>query len=79
MTFDMNLRAGQGSGDLFDPHLPTVPAYENGMMILEVKYDDFLPRFVSKMLRPLNLWQSAQSKFAMCCLAQTNYLGKVVY
>ncbi len=79
MTFDMNLRAGQGSGDLFDPHLPTVPAYESGMMILEVKYDDFLPRFVSKMLRPLNLWQSAQSKFAMCCLAQTNYLGKVVY
>ena len=79
MTFDMNLRAGQGSGDLFDPHLPTVPAFETGMMILEVKYDDFLPRYVSRLLRPLPLWQSAQSKFAMCCLAQANYFGKVVY
>lgn len=79
MTFDMNLRAGQGTGDMFDPHLPTVAAYESGKMILEVKYDDYLPNFIRRMLLPLNLWQSAESKYAMCCLAQSNYLGKVVY
>lgn len=79
MTFDMNLRAGQGTGDMFDPHLPTVPAYPSGQMILEVKYDDFLPQYIKKMLRSLNLWQSAESKYAMCCLAQSNYLGKVVF
>ena len=79
MTFDMNLRAGQGTGDMFDPHLPTVPAYNSGQMILEVKYDDFLPEYIKKMLRSLNLWQSAESKYAMCCLAQSNYLGKVVF
>lgn len=79
MTFDMRLRAGSGTGDMFDPHLPTVPAYDPGKMILEVKYDDFLPETVKKMLRSLRLWQSAESKFSLCCLAQSNYLGKVVY
>ena len=81
MTFDMNLRAGQGTGSIFDSHLPTVPAYENGKMILEVKYDDYLPGFVRRILRSkkLSLWQSAESKYSLCCLAQSNYLGKVVY
>ena len=81
MTFDMNLRAGQGSGDIFDPHLPTVPAYESGKMILEIKYDDYLPGFIRRMLRSkkLSLWQSAESKYSMCCIAQSNYYGKVVY
>ena len=80
MTFDMNLRAGQGTGSIFDPHLPTVPAYENGRMILEVKYDDYLPQFIRRMLRSkkLSLWQSAESKYSLCCIAQANYFGKVV-
>ncbi len=81
MTFDMNLRAGQGTGDIFDRHLPTVPAYDSGKMILEVKYDDYLPSFIRRLLRSkkLSLWQSAESKYSFCCVAQSNYLGKVVY
>ena len=82
MTFDMNLRAGTVPADkeeLFDPELVTVPAYEEECMILEVKYDDYLPNHIRQMLRPLGRWQSSQSKYAMCCLAQSNYLGKDVY
>ena len=79
MTFDMNLRAGLASGDIFDPELVTVPAYDEGCMILEVKYDDYLPDFVRHMLRPLGRWQSSQSKYAMCCIAQANLLGKDVF
>ena len=81
MTFDMNLRAGQGTGDIFDRHLPTVPAYDSGKMILEVKYDDYLPSFIRRLLRSkkLSLWQSAESKYSFCCVAQSNYLGTVVY
>ena len=81
MTFDINLRAGQSTGSIFDPHLPTVPAYENGKMILEVKYDDYLPQFIRRLLRSkkLSLWQSAESKYSLCFMAQSNYLGKVVY
>lgn len=79
MTFDMNLRAGLASGSIFDPELVTVPAYEEGCMILEVKYDDYLPDFIKRMLKPLGRWQSSQSKYAMCCIAQANYFGKDVY
>lgn len=79
MTFDMNLRAGDALGDIFDPELVTVPAYEEGSLILEVKYDDYLPDFIKKMLKPLGRWQSSQSKYAMCCIAQANYLGKEVF
>ena len=79
MTFDMNLRAGDAYGDIFDPELVTVPAYEEGCMILEVKYDDYLPEYIKKMLKPLGRWQSSQSKYAMCCIAQANYLGKDVF
>lgn len=79
MTFDMNLRAGLASGDIFDPELCTVPAYEEGCMILEVKYDDYLPDFIKQLLKPLGRWQSSQSKYAMCCIAQANYFGKDVY
>lgn len=79
MTFDMNLRAGLASGELFDPDLVTVPAYDEGRMILEVKYDDYLPEFIRHMLKPLGRLQSSQSKYALCCLAQANYFGKDVY
>ncbi len=82
MTFDMNLRAGTVPADkeeLFDPELVTVPAYEEECMILEVKYDDYLPNHIRQMLRPLGRWQSSQSKYAMCCLAQANYFGKDVF
>lgn len=81
ITFDMNIRAGQGTGSIFDTHLPTVPAYESGKMILEVKYDDYLPSFIRRMLRSkkLSLWQLAESKYSLCCMAQSNYYGKVVY
>lgn len=79
MTFDMNLRAGLASEDIFDPELVTVPAYEEGCMILEVKYDDYLPEYIKKLLKPLGRWQSSQSKYAMCCIAQANYFGKDVY
>ena len=49
-------------------------------MILEVKYDDYLPQFIRRMLRSkkLSLWQSAESKYSLCCIAQANYFGKVV-
>lgn len=79
LTFDMNLRAGQASGDMFDPDLPTVPAYDNDSLIMEVKYDDFLPNYVKQILRSVSRWQTAQSKYTTCCLAQSHYFGKDVF
>ncbi|MDD6395141.1 MAG: polyphosphate polymerase domain-containing protein [Firmicutes bacterium] len=79
LTFDMNLRAGLASGDIFDPDLPTVPAYDDDSLIMEVKYDDFIPNYVKQMLRSVSRWQTAQSKYTTCCLAQSHYFGKDVF
>ena len=79
LTFDMNLRAGLASEDIFDPDLPTVPAYDDDSLIMEVKYDDFIPNYVKQMLRSVSRWQTAQSKYTTCCLAQSHYFGKDVF
>ncbi len=79
LTFDMGLRAGQASGNIFSEDLPTVPAYEEGTLIMEVKYDDFIPDYIKQILRSVSRWQSSQSKYVMCCLAQSHYFGKDVF
>ncbi|MBQ4312797.1 MAG: polyphosphate polymerase domain-containing protein [Clostridia bacterium] len=76
ITFDSQLRAGFGSYDIFDPQMATVPAIESDRLILEVKYDDYLPTYIKKLLAPLDRWQTSQSKFVMCRDAQNTYYRK---
>ncbi len=76
ITFDSDLRAAVGSLDIFDRNVLTVPAMQEGTMILEVKYDDFLPQTVRKLLAPLDRRQLSLSKFAMCCDTQNTYYRK---
>lgn len=76
VTFDSDLRAGVGSLDIFDRGLLTMPAMQEGTMILEVKYDDFLPQTVRKLLAPLDRRQLSLSKFSMCCDIQNTYYRK---
>ncbi len=73
LTFDSKLRAGICSPDIFDPELPTLPAIAPDMLIMEVKYDDFLPNVVRKLLAPVNSRASSQSKYVMCRDAQNTY------
>lgn len=78
ITFDKKVRAAIGSYNIFDRSLLTVPAIEEGTMILEVKYDDFLPLKTRKLLAPLNSRTISLSKFTMCYDAQRtyNFMGK---
>lgn len=76
LTFDSKLRAGFCTTDLFDPDMPTVPAIEPDMLIMEVKFDDYLPSVVQKLLAPVNSKQSSQSKYVMCRDAQNTYYRK---
>lgn len=66
ITFDMNLSAGLDSFDIFDADMITVPAMEPGQMILEVKYDDFLPNYIRKVLRKVDKRPCAMSKYVLC-------------
>lgn len=66
LTFDKNLKTALNSVDLFNPKLMMFPAVAPGQIILEVKYDAFLPEIISRLLGGTNALYMAISKFALC-------------
>ncbi|MGN1020677.1 MAG: polyphosphate polymerase domain-containing protein [Aristaeellaceae bacterium] len=68
ITFDKQLRSGLRSIDLFNPRVPTVPPFDNGEMILEVKYNQVMPPYIRDLLCTYcpNAQQSAISKYTWC-------------
>lgn len=66
ITFDDHVRAAVGSFRIFDPELPTLPAQDPEYLILEVKYTEFLPRLIQKLLPSPNQDFLAFSKYVAC-------------
>lgn len=68
ITFDKQLRTGMRSIDLFNPFVPTVPPFDNGEIILEVKFNSVLPPYIRDLLCTYcpNALQSAISKYTWC-------------
>jgi len=66
ITFDKNLRTGLEKVDIFDKDLPTVDVIEEPKMILEIKYDHFLPDFIYNLLQVNSSQRWAISKYVMC-------------
>ena len=68
ITFDKQLRTGLLSTDLFNPDLPTLSPFDNNEMILEVKYNRFLPTYLRDILTTYcqGAQQSAISKYTWC-------------
>lgn len=66
VTFDSDVRAGIYETDIFSPGLITADCLEPGTLILEVKYDDFLPGYIKKMLQIPSHRREAVSKFLYC-------------
>ena len=69
ITFDMQLRSGLGSVDMFNPHVPTVPPFDHNEIILEVKYNQVLPPYIANVLTYAlrdGAVQSAISKYVWC-------------
>ncbi len=68
ITFDMNLRTGLNSIDIFDPTIPTIPPLDHGEIILEIKYNRVLPPYIAALIssscpEPV---QTAVSKYCLC-------------
>ena len=63
ITFDKQLRTGMYSTDLFNPHVPTIPPFDNGEIILEVKYNEFLPGHIAALLQTPDCRTSPFSKY----------------
>lgn len=66
ITLDENLRTIPYNGDIFAPAAPAIPVMEPDQVILEVKFDDFLPGHLAAALADIPKAPMAISKFAMC-------------
>ena len=69
ITFDMKLRSGLNSIDLFNPAVPTVPVIDGEEnIILEVKFNRVLPPYIASLLSFAcpEAVQTAISKYTLC-------------
>lgn len=66
ITFDKSLHSGLFSHDLFNARVNGVPPLLAGRMILEVKYNRYLPGYIRSLLSTVPCQQSAISKYTLC-------------
>ena len=66
VTFDLTLRSGLFSRDLFNPALPTVCPHDRNVEILEVKFNNYLPDYIGALLWGVEAERSAVSKYILC-------------
>ena len=52
--------------DFYDPACITNRVMRPGWMILEVKYDDYLPRVIQQAIGVVGAQQCSASKYVMC-------------
>ena len=66
ITFDEDISSGRFNYDLFSENLLPFRAIEANEIILEVKYNNFLPSTIKKVLDTVPKTRIAMSKFALC-------------
>ncbi len=65
VTFDYDIRTGLGCTDFLNPECVTIPAGD-APIILEVKWDNYLPDIIKDAVRLKGRRASAFSKYAQC-------------
>lgn len=65
ITLDSNIRTGLSSTDFLNPDCVTIPAGDK-VIILEVKWDEYMPDFIQSMLQLYGRRATAFSKYAVC-------------
>jgi hypothetical protein len=66
ITFDRHLATGYYRQDLWDPDAGLQPVLEPGTLIMELKYDHFLPDFIGSLLATTGAYPLSLSKYAQC-------------
>lgn len=66
ITFDKDISASTGSLNMFDESFATTKVLPEKVMVLEVKYDNYLPSNVHSLLRTAMTEKCAISKYVMC-------------
>lgn len=76
ITFDMHVRAGIFSDDLFDAAIPVVEVLPPGQMIMEVKFTEFLPQSIRDLLPKADGTCIAASKYTLCLEKKKELSGR---
>ncbi len=66
VTFDKNVRTGLRSVDMFNAGIPTYPVIDDYGMVLEIKFNRFLPTYIRSLLQLEASQRSAISKYVLC-------------
>ena len=68
ITFDKQLHTGLSSVDIFNPNVPTISPFDHNELILEVKFNRFLPNHIRDLLCTCvkSAQNSAISKYVWC-------------
>lgn len=66
ITFDCDIAASTDICNFFHSGMSTRPIMPNGMQLLEVKYDEFLPDCIFRTVQLKNMEQVAFSKYFLC-------------
>lgn len=66
VTFDSHLRSGRYSDDFFNRDLNTISLFPDEQVVMEVKFNEFLPEHISDVLSSVPTLREAISKFALC-------------
>ena len=71
VTFDHNLQAAYGdfNNSFSDDGLIFRDIYPPQMLVMEIKYDDFLPSTIKRLIRPYTARRSAVSKYVLALKA----------
>lgn len=78
ITFDRNIRASVDNLNLVYPDLAMIETLDKGFLIMEVKYTEFLPQMIQKILPTNNIECSSISKYVLGC-DRTLYKRKTSY
>lgn len=66
ITFDCNLASSGQTKDIFRENILKRPVMPTGKYILEVKYDEFLPRYIKEAINSGKLQRATFSKYILC-------------
>lgn len=66
ITFDKRLETGINNIDLLKKDSTYISAFENNEIILEVKYDEYLPQYIRDALKIDGISQQSISKYTIC-------------
>lgn len=74
ITFDKQLRVSYGNNDIFDSNIVTKNIIVYPKLILEVKYNSFLPEHIRNIVAGCFVNQSAVSKYVHCRMEKNNLI-----